>query len=358
MSLFSRSSQRPNQDDVVALYKVFVGYPPENKSAIEYYVQAGSLKETIRRFAESSEFRSRLTQDPLGLGLYASPLNAESLVLRHEHKDRVAVPGHMVNYLGVATDVGYVGAFAHLSGVVEAPPIPCNNHAELVEWAAVLRAVELASDRFTVVELGAGWGCWMVNSAVAAKRLGLDVLAIGVEGDEGHASNIADHCAKNGITSEEFRVEIAVAGASEGVALFPVVGNSADSYGQEPRFFATQDDADAFLRSTSARYDAMPIRTLDDISASAKTIDLLHIDIQGGEVEFLRSSQETLKRKVAYIVVGTHSRKIDGDLIELMQSHGWRLEFEKPCTIQIDGAGNVLNIRDGTQGWANTNLRR
>jgi hypothetical protein len=40
---------------------------------------------------------------------------------------------------------------------VEGIPIPANWHADIAEWAAALRAVELAEETFTVVELGCGW---------------------------------------------------------------------------------------------------------------------------------------------------------------------------------------------------------
>ncbi|MBA3430334.1 MAG: hypothetical protein H0U16_02480 [Actinobacteria bacterium] len=40
---------------------------------------------------------------------------------------------------------------------------------EYIEWIDVLEAVSNARDRFTMVELGAGWARWLVN-AVAALR--------------------------------------------------------------------------------------------------------------------------------------------------------------------------------------------
>ena len=73
-----------------------------------------------------------------------------------------------------------------MAGVVEPVPIPANWHADIAERAAALRAVEQAHGTFKVVELGCGWGCWLNNTGVAARTLGLAVTLIGVEGDEGH----------------------------------------------------------------------------------------------------------------------------------------------------------------------------
>lgn len=49
--------------------------------------------------------------------------------------------------------------------------------------------------------------------------------------------------------------------------------------------------------------------SLQDVIGAHTTIDLLHIDIQGGEGNLLENCLDTLLEKVAYIFVGTHSRK-------------------------------------------------
>ena len=59
------------------------------------------------------------------------------------------------------------------AGEVEDMPIPANWHADIAEWAAALRAVELARGTFSMAELGCGWGCWMNNTGVAARAAGL-----------------------------------------------------------------------------------------------------------------------------------------------------------------------------------------
>jgi hypothetical protein len=57
---------------------------------------------------------------------------------------------------------------------------------EYEEWQGVTRAVREASGSFVCVELGAGWGPWLVSSAFAAKHLGIsNILWIGADAD-GH----------------------------------------------------------------------------------------------------------------------------------------------------------------------------
>jgi hypothetical protein len=63
--------------------------------------------------------------------------------------------------------------------------------------------------------------------------------------------------------------------------------------------------------------------------------DLIHIDVQGDEVDICRSCIDELSARVRWIVVGTHSRKIDGDLLDLMWRAGWMLEHEKPSKFTL-----------------------
>ena len=49
-----------------------------------------------------------------------------------------------------------------------------------------------------------GWGCWMNNSGVAARRTGRTVDLIGIEGDEGHLKFARDALARNGYATRLF----------------------------------------------------------------------------------------------------------------------------------------------------------
>ena len=87
--------------------------------------------------------------------------------------DLPATPGYVTNFLGVRIDPAFAPeALAGKAGTVEPVPIPANWHADIAEWAAALRAVELAGDTFRMIELGCGWGCWMNNTGAAARRAG------------------------------------------------------------------------------------------------------------------------------------------------------------------------------------------
>ena len=83
---------------------------------------------------------------------------------------------------------------------------------------------------------------------------------------------------------------------------------------------------------------------------------LVHIDIQGWEFELCQAFPEELRKRVAWLVIGTHSRKIDGDLLHLLFDHGWICENEKPSRFVFDQSRHNLEAMttvDGTQVWRN-----
>jgi hypothetical protein len=83
-------------------------------------------------------------------------------------------------------------------------------------------------------------------------------------------------------------------------------------------------------------------------------IDLLHIDIQGGESTLVPSSLKFLNDKVAFMLIGTHSRQIEGGLFDCLIEAGWVLEVERPAVIGV--GRNIQTLVDGVQAWRNPRL--
>lgn len=96
----------------------------------------------------------------------------------------------------------------------------------------------------------------------------------------------------------------------------------------------------------------IPFSTL----AGSAPVDLLHIDIQGGEAELVNKSLPDLNRLVRRIVIGIHSRAIEGALIDMLTGAGWILEVERPAIYRLTEAAPPLLVVDGLQGWANPRL--
>jgi hypothetical protein len=64
---------------------------------------------------------------------------------------------------------------------------------------------------------------------------------------------------------------------------------------------------------------------------------------------------QTLKERVAYVVVGTHGRDLEGQIMGQMLKEGWVLEVEEPCSLPLPLRYQFPYI-DGVQGWRNPRL--
>jgi FkbM family methyltransferase len=286
--------------------------------------------------------------------VYSSSFDAEEALRRHAVPNPRPRPGHLVNFLDVATDITFFPSILDgRGGDVEGIPIPANWHADVAEWAAALRSVDLAGASFTAIELGCGWGCWLNNMGSAARRLGKKVHLIGVEGDEGHLGFARDAFATNGFHPSETTLYRGIAAARQGVALFPRQARSGVHWGLEPVFYAGNVQRLKALATRS--HDEIPMVPLSQLAAGHDRIDLLHIDIQGGEADFIAGCLDDMTRTVAYVVIGTHSRQIEGKILDTMLGADWALEVERAAIVEVLDGRPDLRI-DGVQGWRNRHL--
>ncbi len=289
---------------------------------------------------------------------YHASFDALGVIQRHAVPDLQPSPGHLRNFLGVLVDADMLPvSLGPRDGQVEAIPIPANWHADIAEWAAALRAVDLAQDRFTVIELGCGWGCWMNNTGAAARRAGLEPRLVGIEGDTGHLAFARDTCAANGFDLAQVTLHHGVAAGRSGIALFPRQEAGGGEWGLRPILAATDEQCRAAAETAS--HDALPMIPLAELAAPLARVDLLHVDIQGGEATLVAECLATLDEKVAYLVIGTHSRQIEGALFDTLLRSGWRLEIERPAILSLGpvAAGSKPTVTvDGVQGWRNPRL--
>ena len=188
-------------------------------------------------------------------------------------------------------------------------------------------AVREAKDSFVCVELGAGWGPWLVSSAFAARQRGIsDIFLIGVDADGRNLEFIKTHFADNGLD------------------------------GVRQKFFhaaiGDRDSKASFFKPGSA--GVMSLKTL---LMDLPIVDLIHCDIQFAEAKAFAAGIKEVTNRVHRVVVGTHSRKIEDELIETFRTWSWFLEHETPCKYRIEDGVPHLNT-DGVQVWRNTQLRR
>jgi FkbM family methyltransferase len=260
-----------------------------------------------------------------------------------------AYPGHgtkdfITDFLGIRTRIDFVAGIGHLDGTVMGYPVPSCWHATALEYIAALRSVLEAGDSFCAVELGAGWGPWVVTSGAAAIKSGIRKLRlVAVEADEAHCEMIRSHLRENGFSEVTEIVRGAVTGR-DGVARFPVLTDPANGYG-------------ACVEMVGAcGYVEVPSYTISTLLRNIESVDFLHVDIQGSELEVIRASLDVLRTKVRRMFVGTHSRRIEVELSEEMAIAGWVLENEQPCVFQRSEDGERKLYMDGCQVYRNPAL--
>ncbi|TXM67552.1 class I SAM-dependent methyltransferase [Methylobacterium sp. WL12] len=333
-------------------YDVLLGREPESADIVATHA-SGTPTEVVRAIGASNEFHDRIGRTS-PFYHYNARIEAEAIIQRHARTDLQSDPRYRTNFLGVRVDPKILPSqMTERGGIIEPVPIPANWHADIAEWAAALRAVELSADVFTMVELGCGWGCWMNNTGVAARTSGRGVQLIGVEGDAGHIAFARETCAANGFAPEDVSLHHGIAAARTGVALFGRQDRAGESWGLEPVFGADAVEQERLL--ATGRYEALPMIALADVIGSG-ILDLLHIDIQGGEADLVRDCLPLLTQRVAYLVIGTHSRSIEGRLFADLLEAGWCLEIERPAILALTGVEPEIRV-DGLQGWRNPHLR-
>lgn len=237
-------------------------------------------------------------------------------------------------------------------------PIPDDGyHAEAAEYVALADSVRRAGSRYCIAELGAGWGPWVGLGGTLARNRGVpEIELIAIEGLPARFELLRKHLAANGLRPAEGD-ETLLDGVS--CRLF----NGAATVTRSEVFFPDVGitDMGARMSETDDRdYRGRPVRNLrvqgfplEEILREAH-VDLLHIDVQGSELSLVEANLGLLARQVDAMMIGTHSRVIEGALIELLYANGWSLVLEKPCRVAWTAhpaSQEAMTETDGCQYW-------
>jgi FkbM family methyltransferase len=272
--------------------------------------------------------------------------------------------GVVTDYFGVKYAPTYAPWFRDRAGTtISTPPFPTDTFlAEGIEYAALAYAMERTrTSSFTAFELGAGFGPWAALFATCGRRAGFDrVNFVAVEADAQRFADLRRHLALNDIVPLSagdrgsnghiswHLVNAAIWWRDE--TLYWPAGDVFDS----GRVVSAKKDEQVDYRGRSSQTLAVPAISLPDLLTEYGNVDYVHIDVQGSEAEIIPRTAEHLERHVKYIFIGTHSRKIEGDIIEFLISRGWTLLREQPCvfnpTLSLPNLA-ALTIRDGGQFW-------
>jgi FkbM family methyltransferase len=247
-------------------------------------------------------------------------------------------------------------------------PVPDDGfHAETIEYVALTDALHRAqlNNSFCAVEMGAGWGPWITAAGVIARQNGCkEIKLVGVEASSNRFSLMSQHLEANnlrspGESSEDAQHENVFTrlfnGAvwtHDGVIWFP------ESDVADMGSAATTSNDETDYRGAKSANQSVPCRRLDTLLQDLGIVDFMHIDIQGSELELLQDQIDWLSNNVKTLMIATHSRSIEGQLIELLFQHNWQLHREKPCRVDWSKNCSLVGrtLLDGSQYWLNTKL--
>ena len=267
-------------------------------------------------------------------------------------------PGFLTDFLGCRTRITSLWKeVRELDGQLLRIPVPGDFHAETIEWLGLLKAVRGANREYVAMELGAGFGPWVIAGGMAAKLRGIENIRLyAVEGDPQHFRSLHQHFIDNGFEPSRHTLIEAAVGITAGVAQWPVLEDAlaTEEWGLRPMQSNTDYTGRKFHKTKPVNVIAMRELVLKE-----SFWDLIHIDVQGDEVDICRSCIDELNARARWIIVGTHSRKLDGDFLQMMCDAGWFLEHEKPAKFTFVPNSTKLEsmtTMDGTQVWRNPRL--
>lgn len=340
------------REGVLWAFRLLLKRNPPNEQVVEFHTRAHASADMLRdAFVGCDEYRLQ-TPGEFGAAVErAGALSDMGVIERFKPYATQRPPeGTFADFLGVVTRCTYLpSAYASWSGTIGGPPgAPNGPMHDLAEWAGTLRSVLEARDQMTVVELGAGWAPWLVAGAVAARKRGIKKLTlVGVEGDEGHVKFSRQHFVDNGLDPDAHRLVHAVVGVADGFATFPKHDDPRSNYGAEADF-----------DKSNGGWGMVRVKcvSLDTLLKDIPIVDVLHCDIQGAEAEVLEAAKDVVDKRIRRIVIGTHSREVEGALLKLFSGMGWALEDDTSCRMKQAANGQIVLIEDGAQVWRNPRL--
>ena len=237
-------------------------------------------------------------------------------------------------------------------------PIPDDGlHAEGIEYVALLDAIErFATDgSFVAVEAGAGWGPWLAMAGVVCRSRGVESIGlIGLEASPERFALMCRHLDFNQLDQQHGVAIDLFEGAvwsHDGVIHFP------ESALEDMGAAASTDSIDIDYRGHRVATREVPCTRLPSLVGEGRKVDFFHIDVQGAEVEVISSQLDWLNQNTRSMMIATHSRPLEGELMVLLSDSGWLLQREKPCRF---ATGRVIEdwrgatAVDGSQYWINT----
>jgi len=331
------------------------------------------IKEVVGNAIAMAKGRARPHFDPAWLGSIG-PFRQHHPVFYEFMPFEGSVPVDLdVDYIGMRTRPDFLPAFISRSTLSIACSIPAVNE-EYFEWIDLLLSVREAREKYTMIELGAGYGRWAVRAALAARKKGIQKIRIGLaEAEPAHVSFLKSHLLDNNIRPEEVMVHECAVSDEIGSVEFYI--GSPDDFSTEntPRTWYGQSISKDYEQAadlpvvTASTYHGRPVLTyasgwkaiivektnIRTILCQYGDIDLLDLDVQGEELKILTASADLLDCQVKRLHIGTHGPELEEGLRKLLRRRGWLLVRDYGCHKVNPTPFGEVQFVDGVQSWIN-----
>jgi FkbM family methyltransferase len=263
--------------------------------------------------------------------------------------------GYDIDFLGIRTSQDYLTTSNRAPSVdrfasSDYPPLD----EEIFEWSDLIAAVQEARERFVMVELGAGWGRWLIRSVGVMRRLGRSIpfQLIGVEAEPTHFKFLYEHFHDNDVDPAAHMLINAAVSKDDGHVAF-ATGHARERYGQcivdRPIDFASYGWTEVKIVTTSAI-------SLQTLLGNIERVDLIDMDIQGAEFYVVAAAIDVVNAKVRRMHIETHSKGIEDDLRPLLVSQGWECLNDYTCYSGSETPYGRVEFVGGVQTWLNPRL--
>lgn len=241
------------------------------------------------------------------------------------------------------------------------------------EWIDLFDAVKNAKTEFVMIELGAGYGRWLVNAVFVLRMINpLPYRLVGVEAEPTHFEYMQQHFVDNNIDLSRCElINKAITIQKNWVEHF-WIGDPSGWYGQAIQNnvpaasnFFLKNRIRSFLQkirrgpqelTENKQIILVPGISLTKILKKFKYVNLIDMDVQGAELSILKDSIIDVNQRVKRIHIGTHSHEIEEGLRSLFLENSWICIYDYPCQTECDTPYGKIWFDDGVQSWINEKI--
>ena len=197
-------------------------------------------------------------------------------------------------------------------------PLPSATYAEMVFMLRAAVNPSHLKGRRTILELGAGFGPWLLTIHGACKQIASapEYRYVGLEAHPKRVQWMQDHFNLNEIAPQQCKAIHGGVGKEAGHAYYRPFKGIGREYAEK-----------VYQRSSGVEGELeIPIFAFNELIEEYTPIEMIHCDIQGAEAEiFDKATISKLKQHVARIGIATHSNRVGKHLEASFKAAGFQI---------------------------------